>query len=102
MRDHTSGSHRRGFTLVELLVVIAIITALLAFLMPALAKARRQANQVACASNMRQIGLAFFMFVNDHQGHLPACQGALGSYNVDGQGDWLGNAYDASNNPING
>ena len=44
---------RHGFTLVELLVVIMIIAILIALLLPALAKARRLADQVVCASNMR-------------------------------------------------
>ena len=61
----------RAFTLVELLVVVGIIAILIAILMPALRRAREQANGVACASNQRQLMMAFLLFAADHKGHLP-------------------------------
>ena len=61
----------RGFTLVELLVVIGIIAILIAVLMPALKKARESANEISCASNLRQLMMGVLMFANEHKGHLP-------------------------------
>jgi prepilin-type N-terminal cleavage/methylation domain-containing protein/prepilin-type processing-associated H-X9-DG protein len=59
-------NNRNGFTLVELLVVISIISLLMAVLLPALTGARRQARRSVCASNMRQISLAFNAYAQDN------------------------------------
>src|SRR5207249_5944197 len=55
-----------AFTLVELLVVIALIAILAALLPPTLARARASAKSAACKSNLRQLGLALGMYVNDY------------------------------------
>jgi prepilin-type N-terminal cleavage/methylation domain-containing protein/prepilin-type processing-associated H-X9-DG protein len=60
--------HRKGFTLIELLVVIAIIAILAALLFPVFAQARDKARQASCLSNLRQIGMAVRMYLQDNDG----------------------------------
>ena len=62
---------KRGFTLIELLVVIAIIAILAAILFPVFARARAKAKQASCQSNLKQIGLAFQMYINDYDEMYP-------------------------------
>ena len=62
---------RRGFTLIELLVVIAIIAILAAILFPVFAKAREKARQTTCASNLKQLGTAVNMYVQDYDEIMP-------------------------------
>ena len=62
---------RRGFTLIELLVVIAIIAILAAILFPVFSRAREKARQASCQSNLKQIGLAITMYVQDYDEKFP-------------------------------
>ncbi len=64
-------SQRRGFTLIEVLIVITIIAIIAALLFPVFSVAREKARQASCASNMRQLGMAFLMYAQDYDEQFP-------------------------------
>jgi prepilin-type N-terminal cleavage/methylation domain-containing protein/prepilin-type processing-associated H-X9-DG protein len=68
--EHGTG-HRNGFTLLEVLIVIGIISVLMAILLPAAERVRHQAYIDKCASNLRQIGMAFQTYAQENHGNYP-------------------------------
>ncbi len=72
----SQASLKKVFTLIELLVVVAIIAVLVAILLPALSQAREQARSATCLSNMKMIGTALPMYVQDNRDMIPGyCAG---------------------------
>lgn len=82
-----SNGQKKGFTLIELLVVIAIISILAAILFPVFARARENARKAACQSNLKQIGLAIAMYVQDYDETYPLAYMGYSAPNP----DWYGN-----------
>jgi len=66
-------SAQNAFTLIELLVVIAVIALLMAILVPALQRARRQAASINCLANVKTLGTGWYMYAMDNNGQIMSC-----------------------------
>jgi len=107
--DLLCGKGRRaGFTLIELLVVIAIIAILAALILPALSRAKAKALQVKCASNQKQIAVAYQLYIDDNNGFYPAQRGwgaaggQKGTYTLDAAvAESFGVNLEQTNRPLN-
>jgi len=93
MRAPVQSQSPSGFTLIELLVVIAIIAVLAALLLPAVSNSKEQGYSIRCMNNSRQLGLAWIMYADDHDGKLaPNCSGSRSGsdeFSPSWAGGWL-------------
>lgn len=80
--------NRKGFTLIELLVVIAILAILMAILLPVFFSAREMARSSSCLNNLRQIGMALAMYLEDWDGRVPMVTKVAPYYDTTAPGAW--------------
>lgn len=89
--------NKKAFTLLELLVVVVVIGLLTAILVPALGKAREGARRAQCINNLRQIGIAWYLYLDENDETFPSSSGWGGKGgNQSGYG-----ILDASGKPLN-
>jgi prepilin-type N-terminal cleavage/methylation domain-containing protein len=86
-----NSGRNRGFTLIELLIVIAIIAILAALLLPVLASAKRTAQQAYCVNNLKQLGVADLLYVQDYKVFI---QPNVSTYLGPNAQEWLGTMLD--------
>jgi prepilin-type N-terminal cleavage/methylation domain-containing protein/prepilin-type processing-associated H-X9-DG protein len=91
MNNRRAG-HKPGFTLIELLVVIAIIAILASLLLPALSRAKMASQSAACANNIRQLSLAWFLYTDDNDQSLVNNSGTTDTRSY--RQSWVNNIQD--------
>ena len=70
----------KAFTLIEVLLVIGVIAILASLLLPALQNAKGKANQIKCAGNLKQIGIAVMAYTTDYNDWVPGCYAPNGGF----------------------
>ncbi|MCD4831842.1 MAG: type II secretion system GspH family protein [Anaerohalosphaeraceae bacterium] len=93
-------NNNKAFTLVELLVVISIIALLMGILLPSLSVAREQGRCVVCKSNLKNIGLALRLYIDEFEGKMPSADPYPGSYGQKSQ-HWFMNSALMDNLDLN-
>lgn len=84
----------RGFSLVEILVVIAVVGVLMSILLPAIGRAKGQAQVMACRTNLRNIAMGSLMYAQAHGSRLPVDPAMLGPSHKNGYtGQWVDNPH---------
>ena len=80
----TQDNHQQGFTVIEVCVVVSIVLFLAAFLVPNLIHQKARANRIRCTSHLKQVGLGFRLWANDHEEQYP-----FTSTNAAGSQRWI-------------